>query len=610
MTQSTGLSQAPGIPQDWLVTFDPAAGELVLPSTPEDRATATVSEGGLTVFCSGRPDLAELAGEHLGDVALHLLHEYRHGGERGLHVLRGSYVILVHDAPRQTLLVLRDPMGYHSLFVSRLRRRIGLSPAQDPLLRRFGVSADVDPVLAAAWICERWLESERTILRDVTRVLPGHAIRVERRRMTIERWWRPHVPERPARIPEREAQNRFESVLQESMASALRWGRAGVFLSGGIDSATIAATAVDTSSRLGLPEPLLLCMRFPDPQSDESRVQELVAKELGLQPIWVSAPEALAARGVVRPALEAGAEVPGLGSAPWNAAWEILVERGREAGASVLLSGDGSDWLKVDRRRAADCLRKLDFGGLARLYSAGRARWDLSQARAARWMLWETGLRVILRDAALATLDATRSTGLLQGSRRSKLRAILPPWLLPGQPALRDALVERWLGGAPTRPTWDYQRANRMDLLDNPFMTVAMDSHLAESRRTGAPYLDPFTDAPLVELLLSFHPDTLLAGSREKGLEQAYLRRRFTDFDPATLRKATYETFFKRIVDGEGPRCLDALGGLPVLEALGIVAARPVQSLVRGGDSREFPRYYRLVWNLILLEAWLQRRVA
>ena len=71
-------------------------------------------------------------------------------------------------------------------------------------------------------------------------------------------------------------------MLQRAVERGVGSGPAGVYLSGGLDSASVAAAAADVSRSRGLPAPLALLVLLRGTQADEETTQRIVAQALGL----------------------------------------------------------------------------------------------------------------------------------------------------------------------------------------------------------------------------------------------------------------------------------------------------------------------------------------
>ena len=152
------------------------------------------------------------------------------------------------------------------------------------------------------------------------------------------------------------------ALLERSVSQCLELGPSGIFLSGGLDSVSIAAVALDLAERRGLATPLALSLAFPTPETTEEDVQVGVAKALGLPQIMLGLEESVAPEGLVRRALELSADWPLPRTYLWSGPYLELAHSGVEHGVRAIMTGAGGDeWLTVDLLLAADFIEALQF---------------------------------------------------------------------------------------------------------------------------------------------------------------------------------------------------------------------------------------------------------
>src|SRR5207248_4584102 len=96
---------------------------------------------------------------------------------------------------------------------------------------------------------------------------------------------------------------RFDALLEQTVERYLALGPAAVYLSGGLDSVTVAAVAAGSSLRKGLPAPWALSLAFPDAECNEEAIQRSVAADLGLPHVLLPFDAAVGAHGLLRSAL-------------------------------------------------------------------------------------------------------------------------------------------------------------------------------------------------------------------------------------------------------------------------------------------------------------------
>jgi asparagine synthase (glutamine-hydrolysing) len=196
------------------------------------------------------------------------------------------------------------------------------------------------------WVALSARPGPHTLFSSVSRLDPGTMLVLERGRVTVERFWAP-VFEEPSEEPREERVERVRGLLQRAVSRRLcDGGRTGVLMSGGLDSACVAAFAArarpdQLSAYSGV---------FPDhPEVDESELIAVLRHRLTLGGLTAQ----------VRPGgLLAGVlehmrlwQVPPLG---WGDFWTLpLLRAAAGEGTSVILGGDGGDELFGTRAHLA-----------------------------------------------------------------------------------------------------------------------------------------------------------------------------------------------------------------------------------------------------------------
>ena len=100
--------------------------------------------------------------------------------------------------------------------------------------------------------------------------------------MAVRRYWRPGHKASAGEVTPGDAVERLEELLDQAVRRATSLGRLGIFLSGGVDSAVVAASATRVGRAGSLPDPLALSLVYPDPEASEERTQRTVADQLGI----------------------------------------------------------------------------------------------------------------------------------------------------------------------------------------------------------------------------------------------------------------------------------------------------------------------------------------
>jgi asparagine synthase (glutamine-hydrolysing) len=165
------------------------------------------------------------------------------GDEAPARVL-GDFSAVIHDVDARTTALVRDPFGVRMLFYHVDADRLVASNTLGAVLDA-GVSRELDEDAIAVFIAEGFNENPATTtFRAVRRVPAAHVVRVGRGGDVETRcYWRlPAPPIDRSRRPE-QIVGGFRTRLEASVRDRLRVPAVSVFMSGGIDSTTLAAIA-------------------------------------------------------------------------------------------------------------------------------------------------------------------------------------------------------------------------------------------------------------------------------------------------------------------------------------------------------------------------------
>src|SRR5262245_33100544 len=211
-----------------------------------------------------------------------VLRAYEREGEAALSRLRGSFVVAIVDGIRGVAIVARDPLGSHPLFFVEAGSRVMFAASPLTLLHQPGVSRIVNRAALADHLCERWTDPQETFFVGVRRVPAACKVVLSARGLRLERYWDPIPEDQPIRWLSAEETARFDEIFERAVDRCLHHGRTGIFLSGGLDSISVAAVATDRARQLGQSLPWAFSLDFPDPECGEGARQAAVARALGL----------------------------------------------------------------------------------------------------------------------------------------------------------------------------------------------------------------------------------------------------------------------------------------------------------------------------------------
>jgi asparagine synthase (glutamine-hydrolysing) len=538
---------------------------------------------------------------------------YLRWGEECMRRLRGIFAVFIWDGDRECLLAARDPLGAEPLYHVRTGAEILFAPSPVTLLSQPGVPRAPNRTVLAETLYWRWPIPEDTCLEGIRRVLPGHILRLTSTGTSSSRYWNPFDDLQEHGWVTEEELDEFDRLLERSVLQCLDLGASGIFLSGGLDSVSIAAVALDLSRRRGFATPWALSLAFPTPETSEERVQRDVAAALGLRQVLLGLEASVAPDGLVRRALDLSAEWPLPRTFLWSGAYLALAGAGAEKGARVIMTGGGGDeWLGVDLKLAADFIHARQFGNLVRFARSTVASFSVPAISALRYVLWEYGLREVLRFHARALL-ARRAPMLLQARRRRAFAKAELGWVAPDPRlqadvrARREVEVERVLEAPKVGGRFHFYASDGGMVLDHPILSADREDDYEVGRRAGVEVLHPYWEPDLISFLYRVPPELLLKGGLEKGLVRSTIARRFPRLGFERQKKVLSVDYHYSVVRREAPDALRRLGGCSALAELGVVEGKEADGAIAralaGSDLRQLYR----AWELLNLETWTRQ---
>lgn len=331
----TYLAERVGLAHVRLSVIDVAGGAQ--PMSTADRSLVIAYNGEVYNYRELRAEL-EAAGYRFrsaSDTEV-LLCAYERWGEAMLERLNGQFAFALYDRRNELLFLARDRFGVRPLYISIADGDLYFASEVKALF----VTGDVRPEMDLRGLDEvfsLWAaRAPRTVFRNIQQLEPGCCCTWSRGRLRVKRYYEPRYCE--GSIEPAGALDTLDSLMKSSVALRMRADvPVGGYLSGGLDSSIICALA----ARLTPHQLRTFSVTFDDPRFDESEHQRRVAKLLSSDHHVVRIGGSEIAD--VFPDVVRHAESPLLRTAP--APLYLLARATREAGITVVLTGEGSDEL-------------------------------------------------------------------------------------------------------------------------------------------------------------------------------------------------------------------------------------------------------------------------
>lgn len=577
------------------------------PMTSSDGRWTIVHNGEVYNFRALRDALEEAGRRFRGtsdtEVVLEAVAEW--GFPDALDRLEGMFAFALWDDEKGRLHLARDRIGQKPLYYGRIQDSFVFASELEALRSHPRFETKIDPRSVSTYLRRGYVPTPRSIYRNVSKLPPSTFLTVGSEGEIDgphAYWSAKDVAERGQRnvlqASEEELADRLEEKLRGSVRRCMESDvPLGVWLSGGVDSSTIAAlaqTEADTAIRS-------FTIGFEDDVYDESDKARIVADHLGTdhRELYAQPADAL---GLVP-------ELPKIYDEPFADSSQIpthLLARMARDHVTVALSGDGGDEV---------------FGGYTRHFAEHRIfrwtdkipvpirKWTAKALRAPPSVVWNR-----LEELVGPVAEGYGAGGRL--GRRIRKGADL---LEEEGPAERyEAATTVWEeGNADVSPEAGGEVSRGEEIrLENPVHRVMYrdlvtylpdDIFTKVDRATMAVGLEsraPLVDREVVEFAWRLPLEATVDGGQGKRLLRRILRRHL----PAELAqkpKSGFAVPIARWLRDELHDWADDLLDPTLLDRQGFIDSEPVEQAWEEHRSRRADRHEEL-WTVLMFQAWLK----
>ncbi len=243
------------------------------------------------VRLDGRDDLRRKLEQHGdefdGDVTDEelVLRAWRQWQEDCLPDLIGDYSFALWDAEARQLWCARDLMGARPFFYAHVSNHLYFSNTLNTIRVAPDISSTLDDYFIGDFLLEGWnSDGVRTAFREVSRLPAGHILRYSSQALCATRYASFPVEEPLHLKREEEYVEQFREILDQAVVERLPRGPAAIFMSGGLDSTSVAAIAQHSARKRALPLDLRAYTLDYQPLFDdrEGRLASMAAKFIGI----------------------------------------------------------------------------------------------------------------------------------------------------------------------------------------------------------------------------------------------------------------------------------------------------------------------------------------
>jgi asparagine synthase (glutamine-hydrolysing) len=516
-----------------------------------------------------------------------VVHLYEEEGLDFVRRLNGMFALAIWDARQSRLVLARDRMGQKPLYYSELPGG-GLAFGSEPkaVLAHPDISRELDRASLSRYLFYEYVPAPSSIWQSLAKLRRGHILSWQNNSWRTCEYWEPAIRCRSGPGFEAAAEQ-FWTDLRTSVARHRRSDvPIGVFLSGGVDSASVAAALCEVEPARQV---RTFSIGFQDPSFDESGHARAVARHLGTD--HHERTFSIATLYELLP------EVVGWLDEPFGDASILpthLLSRFAREQVKVVLGGDGADELLAGyptfgAERAAGVFRRLPRPAQA-LAGAAVGRLPVDH----RNFSFDFKLKQFLRGAAEPlALAHQRWLGSFSGAEINRLV----------------------VGGDPIDVENEHlDRARALEADDDPLsrsLALYQDTYLPEdiltkvdraSMACGLEVRAPFLDVELVESMQAMPPHFKLGRNRTKRLLKQAARGRL----PAQILARPKKGFgipVARWLRGPLAPLLEQLLNRERLKRQGIF--QPGEVARRIGEHQSGMHDHRKpLWTLLIFQLW------
>ena len=223
------------------------------PMSNEDGTIWIVFNGEIYNHSAIRADL-ERRGHHYTtrsdtETILHLYEEY---GDDCVHHLRGMFSFAIWDSLKRRLFCARDRLGIKPFYYAMTQGKFVFASEMKALLEMPGLLPEMNHSALPEFFALGYLSASDSLFHGISKLLPGHHLTIDLNhpdpRPRIERYWDLDITPEETELTEVEYIARFGELFTESVQMRLMSDvPVGVFLSGGLDSSSIAGVMAELS---------------------------------------------------------------------------------------------------------------------------------------------------------------------------------------------------------------------------------------------------------------------------------------------------------------------------------------------------------------------------
>ncbi|MBV9216800.1 MAG: asparagine synthase (glutamine-hydrolyzing) [Acidobacteria bacterium] len=561
------------------------------PVYSEDNTVVAMINGELYNFREVRAELDKLGHKFRTKTDVEIVpHLYQMYGEDFIDHINGMFAISLWDSVSKKLILARDRFGEKPLYYGIFDGKLIYASEPKAMLAHPVVHAELDLSALRYYLSYDYVPAPRSIFKGIAKLPAGHMLVVENGQVRTRRYWNLTW----AKNGRLGSIDKAAAELRDLLSDAVRMRLVsdvplGILLSGGIDSSTVAAFAVQHATE----KVKTFSIGFEEDSFDESRYARMVASHLGTEHYEAKMSADTAADLV--PEITSWLDEP-LSDASLLPTY--MLARFVRKHVTVALGGDGGDEL---------------FAGYPMYYGHKVANKYLAIPGFVRSGLIEPMVNALPVSTKNLSFDykAKRFVRSAKYDVITRHHSWFGSFAVDEQPSVLTADVREKTSGdiyADARLLLESSDAvdpiEKMQFLDinyymaEDILTKVDRASMAVSLETRAPFLDPRVGQFAASLPLNYK----LRGSNGKYI----LKRAVRDLLPAEILTRGKKGFGIPIAEWLKGRLNPMLHDLLApgrLKSQGLFESNPVQRLISEHESGA-ASHHKQLWTLLVFQLW------
>jgi asparagine synthase (glutamine-hydrolysing) len=240
----------------------------------EDRSIVLVYNGEIYNFKELRAKLQKRGHSFYTDTDTEVVvHAYEEYGLQCVQLFNGMFAFALYDSRTSRLVLARDRYGIKPLYYAVVGDDLIFGSEIKAILKCLESKPDLNKNALAYFLTLRYVPLGDTLFRGISKLLPGHYLTYDKSGLEQACYWKLQPTLARDDVSDEELMNTLKESVQRHMISDVPLG---IYLSGGMDSATLVAIASQLSD-----QPLdTFCMGFGE-DTDEFRDASIIAQHFG-----------------------------------------------------------------------------------------------------------------------------------------------------------------------------------------------------------------------------------------------------------------------------------------------------------------------------------------